>query len=172
MKHREPDGVVKTTRDPTVIVGRFDRAPVARLTDIGLRYGKIHALDAVSLDLPAGCMVGLIGPDGVGKSSMLARSPAPARIQQGQVEVLGGDMADAGFRRAACPRIAYMPQGLGKNLYPTVSVFENVDFFGRLFDHGRAERQAPHRRAAGEYRAGALPGPASRPGCQEWLTCS
>ena len=36
----------------------------------------------------------------------------------------------------ACPRIAYMPQGLGKNLYPTLSVFENVDFFGRLFGHG------------------------------------
>ena len=50
-------------------------------------------------------------------------------------------MADAGFRRAVCPRIAYMPQGLGKNLYPTLSVFENTDFFGRLFGHGRAERQ-------------------------------
>ena len=43
-------------------------------------------------------------------------------------------------RRAVCPRIAYMPQGLGKNLYPTLSVFENIDFFGRLFGHGRAER--------------------------------
>ena len=37
-----------------------------------------------------------------------------------------------------------------------MSVFENVDFFGRFFDHGRAE-QARHRRAAGEYRAGTLP---------------
>ena len=145
MKHREPDGVVKTTRDPTAIVGRFDRAPVARLTDIGLRYGKTHALDAVSLDLPAGCMVGLIGPDGVGKSSLLALIAGARQIQQGQVEVLGGDMADAGFRRAACPRIAYMPQGLGKNLYPTLSVFENTDFFARLFGQGRAER---HRRIA------------------------
>ena len=35
-----------------------------------------------------------------------------------------------------------MPQGLGKNLYPTLSVFENVDFFGRLFGHARAEREA------------------------------
>ena len=34
-----------------------------------------------------------------------------------------------------------MPQGLGKNLYPTLSVFENIDFFGRLFGHGRAERE-------------------------------
>ena len=90
-------------------------------------------------------MVGLIGPDGVGKSSLLALVAGARRIQQGRVEVLGGDMADAGFRRAACPRIAYMPQGLGKNLYPTLSVFENTDFFARLFGQGRAER---HRRIA------------------------
>ena len=118
-------------------------APVARLTDVSLRYGKTHALDAITLDLPAGCMVGLIGPDGVGKSSLMALVAGARRIQQGRVEVLGGDMADAGFRRAACPRIAYMPQGLGKNLYPTLSVFENADFFARLFGLGRSE--AKHR---------------------------
>ena len=135
---------------------------MARLTDVSLPYGKTHALDAITLDLPAGCMVGLIGPDGVGKSSLLALIAGARRIQQGRVEVLGGDMADAGFRRDACPRIAYMPQGLGKNLYPTLSVFENADFFARLFGLGRAERQAPHRRAAGQHRAGALPRPAGR----------
>lgn len=35
-----------------------------------------------------------------------------------------------------------MPQGLGKNLYPTLSVAENLAFFGRLFGQKRAERQA------------------------------
>jgi ribosome-dependent ATPase len=84
-------------------------------------------------------MVGLIGPDGVGKSSVLALVAGARKIQEGCVEVLGGDMADADFRRDACPRIAYMPQGLGKNLYPTLSVFENADFFGRLFGLSRAE---------------------------------
>ncbi|HXX82990.1 MAG TPA: ribosome-associated ATPase/putative transporter RbbA [Casimicrobiaceae bacterium] len=113
--------------------------PAARLTDVTLRYGKTVALDAVNLEIPAGHMVGLIGPDGVGKSSLLALIAGSRRIQQGRVEVLGGDMADAGFRRAACPRIAYMPQGLGKNLYPTLSVFENTDFFARLFGLTRAE---------------------------------
>ncbi|WP_439650582.1 hypothetical protein, partial [Macromonas nakdongensis] len=42
---------------------------------------------------------------------------------------------------AVCPRIAYMPQGLGKNLYPTLSVEENLQFFARLFGHDRAERR-------------------------------
>ena len=111
----------------------------ARLTNVTLRYGKTFALDSVNLEVPAGCMVGLIGPDGVGKSSVLALIAGSRRIQEGHVEVLDGDMADAKFRRATCPRIAYMPQGLGKNLYPTLSVFENSDFFGRLFGYSKAE---------------------------------
>ncbi len=115
--------------------------PVAQLRDVSLRYGKTLALDAITLDVPAGCMVGVIGPDGVGKSSMFSLVAGARAIQTGQVEVLGGDMADRRHRRDAFPRIAYMPQGLGKNLYPTLSVFENVDFFGRLFGHGRAERE-------------------------------
>ena len=50
-------------------------------------------------------------------------------------------MADAGIAAPVCPRIAYMPQGLGKNLYPDLSVRENIDFFGRLFGQSRAERK-------------------------------
>src|SRR5665811_110584 len=67
-------------------------APVARLRDVGLRYGKVCALEAVTLDIPAGCMVGLIGPDGVGKSSLLALIAGARALQSGQIEVLGGDM--------------------------------------------------------------------------------
>jgi ribosome-dependent ATPase len=128
-------------RDPSAVIGEPDPAPVVRLTNISLRYGPTQALDAVSLSLPAGRMVGLIGPDGVGKSSLLSLIAGARRVQEGRIEVFGGDMADAGFRQAVCPRIAYMPQGLGKNLYPTLSAFENADFFGRLFGHGRRERE-------------------------------
>ena len=60
--------------------------------------------------------------------------------QRGRVEVLGGDIGNGEHRRSVCPRIAYMPQGLGKNLYPTLSVLENVEFFGRLFGQGSEER--------------------------------
>ncbi|WP_160119775.1 ribosome-associated ATPase/putative transporter RbbA [Rhodovarius lipocyclicus] len=114
--------------------------PVARLIAVVLRYRRTVALDQVSLDIPAGCMAGLIGPDGVGKSSLLALLAGARRMQDGHVLVLGGDMADARHRDRVGPRIAYMPQGLGKNLYPTLSVSENIDFFGRLFGHGRDER--------------------------------
>lgn len=114
---------------------------VVRLDKVGLSYGKIRALDAISLEIPAGRMVGLIGPDGVGKSSLLSLLSGARALQEGHIDVLDGDISDAGHRRITCPRIAYMPQGLGKNLYPTLSVFENVDFFGRLFGQGREERQ-------------------------------
>ena len=105
------------------------------------RYGLTVALDDVTLEIPARCMVGLIGPDGVGKSTLLALISGVRRIQEGEVVALDGDMRDGEHRRSSLPRIAYMPQGLGRNLYPTLTVFENLDFFGRLFDQPKSERE-------------------------------
>jgi len=116
-------------------------APIARVTDVHLRYGKTMALDGITLDIPAGRMVGLIGPDGVGKSSLLSLLAGARALQEGGVEALGGDMAESWDRGKVCPRIAYMPQGLGKNLYPTLSVEENLQFFARLFGHAASERR-------------------------------
>ena len=113
---------------------------VAGVSGLTLRYGKVTALEDVTLEIPSGRMVGLIGPDGVGKSSLLSLLAGARVIQDGAVEVLGGDMRDVAHRNRVCPRIAYMPQGLGKNLYPTLSVEENLDFFGSLFGHDKAER--------------------------------
>jgi ribosome-dependent ATPase len=98
------------------------------------------ALDGISLDIPSGCMVGIIGPDGVGKSTLMAIVAGSKKMQQGEVTVLEGDISDARHRGAVCPKIAYMPQGLGKNLYLELSVHENVDFMARLFGLSAAER--------------------------------
>ncbi|MFN7104175.1 MAG: ATP-binding cassette domain-containing protein, partial [Pseudorhizobium sp.] len=113
----------------------------ARLKTVSHAYGKRIALNDVTLDIPAGRMIGFIGPDGVGKSTILSLIAGARVIQTGDVEVLGGDMRSGGHRSRVCPAVAYMPQGLGKNLYPTLSVFENADFFGSLFGQGRQERQ-------------------------------
>lgn len=113
----------------------------ARINGLSHRYGKTLALDHIDLDVPAGRMIGLIGPDGVGKSTLLSILAGARIIQEGGVEVLGGDMAQRAHRNRTCPRIAYMPQGLGKNLYPTLSVEENLQFFARLFGQGPAERR-------------------------------
>jgi ribosome-dependent ATPase len=114
--------------------------PVARLENVTQRYGRAVALDAVTVALPAGCMVGLIGPDGVGKSTLLSLIAGSRQVQSGSVFALNGNMADFRHRSTVGPRIAYMPQGLGKNLYPDLSVRENIEFFSRLFGQSGAER--------------------------------
>lgn len=117
------------------------RNPVVKLANVSLHYGKTCALDNVTLAIPAGKMIGLIGPDGVGKSSLLSLISGARAIQIGDVQVLNGEMRSRQHREAVCPRIAYMPQGLGKNLYPTLSVEENLQFFARLFGHSAPERR-------------------------------
>ena len=124
-------------------IAHSDFAPlqIAQLENVTQRYKRAIALDDVTVSLPSGCMVGLIGPDGVGKSTLLSMLAGARRVQSGRVFVLGGDMADAGHRNAICAQIAFMPQGLGKNLYPDLSVRENIEFFGRLFGQSRSERE-------------------------------
>jgi ribosome-dependent ATPase len=117
-------------------------AHVACLEHVSHRYGKVAALHDLTLTLPAGRMVGLIGPDGVGKSTLMGLIAGAKRLQQGHVQTLDGDMANARHRAAVGGRIAYMPQGLGRNLYHDLSLRENLEFFGKLFGLGRAERAA------------------------------
>jgi ribosome-dependent ATPase len=115
--------------------------PVAVLDSLTQSYGKVTALDVVTIKIPADCMVGLIGPDGVGKSTLLGIIAGARQNQSGSAMVLGGDISDVRHRASVCPRIAYMPQGLGKNLYPDLSVRQNIEFFSRLFGQSRDERQ-------------------------------
>src|SRR5262249_46002680 len=70
-----------------------------------------------------------------------ARTAGARTLQAGRAPVFDGDMADTAHRTAQIARIAYMPQGLGRNLYPTLSCFENIDFHGRLFGQSQAERR-------------------------------
>jgi ribosome-dependent ATPase len=116
---------------------------VVSIRNVTHRYGKkVLALDGLSLEIPRGIMVGIVGPDGVGKSTLLALVAGSKKMQDGQITVLDGDIRDVRHRRAVGPRIAYMPQGLGKNLYLELSVYDNVDFMAQLFGLAAAERKA------------------------------
>jgi len=139
MKSMSPAGADAGSTEGPPVAG----APgtVVRLSGVSLRYGGKYALDDVTLEIPAGRMVGLIGPDGVGKSSLLALASGAREVQQGQVWTLDGDLSSRRHRERVCRRIAYMPQGLGRNLYATLSVEENLQFFARLFGHDAAERR-------------------------------
>jgi ribosome-dependent ATPase len=114
---------------------------IAILEHVTHCYGDSIAIKDISLRIPSGCMVGFIGPDGVGKSSVLALISGVRKIQEGRITVFGGDMHNKHYREQIYSRIAYMPQGLGKNLYMSLSVFENVEFFGRLFALEKQERR-------------------------------
>ena len=115
-------------------------ASAIRVVDVTHRYGKHTALDALSLELPAGQLVGFIGPDGVGKSTLLGLITGAKQLQAGTIDVLGGPIGEPAHRRRVSPAIAFMPQGLGRNLYAELSVRENLEFFSRLFGQGREER--------------------------------
>lgn len=106
------------------------------------RYGAKTVLAEASVTFPSGSMTALVGPDGAGKSTLLSLIAGSRRLVSGEIRVLGADMRQAQARDGIAPRIAFMPQGLGKNLYPTLSVVENIDFFGRLFAQSATERRA------------------------------
>jgi ribosome-dependent ATPase len=114
--------------------------PVVSIKDVTHHYGKVAGLNNISLDIPSGLMVGIVGPDGVGKSTLLALVAGSKKLQEGKITVLDGDIDDVRHRRVVCPQIAYMPQGLGKNLYLELSVYDNVDFMAQLFGLSPAER--------------------------------
>ena len=121
--------------------GEEKTAFAVRFRNLSLNYKQVVGLDNVTQDIPAQKLVGLIGPDGVGKSTLLSLITGAHAMQAGELEVLGGDMRDVGHRNKICPQIAYMPQGLGKNLYFTLTVEENLQYFARLFGHDSAERR-------------------------------
>jgi len=137
-------GLPRVPRRRSGAVGDVEPDPefVARLSGVDHRYGDKLALHGITAGIPARRLVGLIGPDGAGKSTFMGLVTGARRIQRGEVRVLGADMAFARARSATCRRIAYMPQGLGKNLYSDLSVVENLDFFGRLFGKSARERGA------------------------------
>jgi ribosome-dependent ATPase len=110
----------------------------ARFTEVSLRFNSVLALNAVSIDIPAGRLVGLIGPDGVGKSTMLDLLAGARALQVGRLEVLGIDISNPRLRQVLMSRMAYMPQGLGRNLYDLLSVEENLEYFTSLFGNDAA----------------------------------
>lgn len=118
-----------------------DNQPVVELLDVSLNYRSKQVLKQINLSIPAGVIVGFIGPDGVGKSSLLSLIAGARKLQAGSLRVLNGDMSSRHHRRQICPTIAYMPQGLGKNLSLSLSVEDNLQFISRLFGHDPLERR-------------------------------
>ncbi|TKW61130.1 MAG: ATP-binding cassette domain-containing protein [Blastochloris viridis] len=114
---------------------------LVKALDIRHHYGKTAAVNGVSLSIPQGASMAIIGPDGVGKSTLLGLIAGAKKLQKGDLHVFGGNVRERSVRAELQQRAAYMPQGLGKNLYPELSIRENLEFFARLYGHDKAERE-------------------------------
>ncbi len=96
------------------------------------RYKKHVAVDGVDLEIRKGEIYGLIGPDGAGKSSLMKAIAGVLAHDEGTIDVFGTVIDSERAAEQIKPRIGFLPQGLGLNLYPDLSVEENIDFFARL----------------------------------------
>lgn len=115
--------------------------PLISAEDISHYYGSILALDHINLTLEAGKSVAFIGPDGVGKSTLLGLIAGAKKMQEGNLTIFDGNVRLQPVLRILQQRVAYMPQGLGRNLYPELSIRENLEFFARLYGHDKQERE-------------------------------
>lgn len=95
-------------------------------------YKKTVAVDGVDFEVRRGELYGLLGPDGAGKSSLMKAIAGVMTFDAGDVHVFGVSLDSEAAAETIKDRIGFMPQGLGLNLYPELSVEENIDFFARL----------------------------------------
>lgn len=106
--------------------------PVVRVSGFCKRYRRHVAVQGVDLTIRKGEMYGLIGPDGAGKSSLMKAIAGVLAYDGGAVEVFGVKVDSEQAAERIKHRIGFLPQGLGLNLYPELSIEENIDFFARL----------------------------------------
>lgn len=127
--------VVTSQVDPAVDPGSSGPTePAVEAIELRKSFGAIHAVDGITLSLPAGRIYGLLGPNGSGKTTLIRLLTGLAKPSSGQARVLGIPMPS----RTNLARIGYMTQADG--IYGELSVFENVRFFATLY--GVTDRDA------------------------------
>ncbi len=93
---------------------------------VSFSYGKIKALDELSLQVPTGISFGLLGPNGAGKTTLIRLLVGLLKLKSGNAQILGKTPS-----RKAAHLIGYMPQL--HSLYSELSVIQNVEFFARIY---------------------------------------
>jgi len=108
-----------------------------KLEKITKQFGSFTAVDRLDLEIPEGVIFGLLGPNGAGKTTVLRMVMGLISPTSGQITLFGKYHPSD---RWVSQKLGYMPQQLA--VYPGLSVWENVLFFGRLYDH--QPRQLKH----------------------------
>ncbi len=109
-----------------------DTAPIVEVSEFVKKYRKTTAVRGVDFEVRPGEIYGLIGPDGAGKSSLMKAIAGVLSYNGGRISVFGNRVDSERSAEKVKQRIGFMPQGLGLNLYPELSIEENIDFFARL----------------------------------------
>jgi len=93
---------------------------------VSFNFGKLKALDNLSLQIPKGISFGLLGPNGAGKTTLIRLLVGLLKQKEGKIQVLGQNQS-----RKLAHLIGYMPQQ--HSLYNELSVAQNVDFFAKIY---------------------------------------
>ena len=104
-----------------------------RLSHVSKRYGAVEALSGLSLDVQRGHMLGLIGPDGAGKTTAIRLMCGLLHADAGEIRVLGSDPVRE--HRRITERVGYLSQRF--SLYGDLTIDENIAFFAEI--HGVRE---------------------------------
>ena len=99
-----------------------------RVRELDVVRGSTHALRAVSLEVPAGRVTGLLGPSGSGKTTLLRAIVGVQVVRRGSVEVLGLPAGAPELRN----RVGYVTQA--PSVYGDLSARENLDYFARIVE--------------------------------------
>jgi ABC-2 type transport system ATP-binding protein len=105
--------------------------------DLVKTFGALRAVDGLNLEVRAGEMIGLVGPDGAGKTTAIRLMVGALEPTSGQIRVAGYELP--GQVEKAHEELGYLAQRF--SLYGDMTVRENLDFFGEVFDVPKAERK-------------------------------
>ena len=117
--------------------GARDTSPAVEVGSLVKRYGELVAVDGLSLRIPRGQVLGLLGPNGSGKTTTISCILQLLTYDKGSIRVFGEPMTPTayGLKR----RIGVVPQEVA--VFDELTVAENVDAFCALYVRDRAERR-------------------------------
>lgn len=110
-------------------------SPAVTVTDLTVTLGKLAALKKVSLTLDAGKVIGLIGPSGAGKTTLMRSIVGRQKMSQGSISIFGIPAGSKALRA----QLNYMPQE--SSIYPDLTVTENLNYFAAMSGIPRSARR-------------------------------